>query len=45
LKRAILGLCAPQSRLEFLSFYKCEKPSPKQIEAMKRRVISAMQRI
>jgi NAD(P)H dehydrogenase (quinone) len=45
LKRAILGVCAPKSKLEFLSFYGCEKLTEAQVTAMKERVSSAMGRI
>lgn len=45
LKRAILGFCAPRSKLEFLSFYGCEKLTESQVAAMKKRVASAMGRI
>lgn len=45
LKRAILGVCAPRAKLDFLSFYGCEKLTQTRIAAMKERVSSAMGRI
>lgn len=44
LKRAILGVCAPRAKLDFLSFYKCDSLTPTQYEAMKHRVTAAMGR-
>jgi NAD(P)H dehydrogenase (quinone) len=41
LKFAILGPCAPNSTLKFVSFYKCEKLSVAQVEKMKSRVRAA----
>jgi NAD(P)H dehydrogenase (quinone) len=45
LKRAVLGFCAPRSKLDFLSFYKCEKLTPEQVAAMKERVSRAIRRL
>lgn len=45
LKRAILGVCAPNSKLEFLSFYGCGKLTQARVTSMKERVTSAMGRL
>jgi NAD(P)H dehydrogenase (quinone) len=45
LKRAILGPCAPQAKLDFLSFYNCDKLTPQQVDAMRQRVAAAMARV
>ena len=45
LKWAILGVCAPRAKLDFLTFYKCDSLTPTQYEAMKQRVTAAMRRI
>lgn len=45
LKRAILGVCAPNAKLEFLSFYGCGKPMDARIASMKERVSLAMGRV
>jgi NAD(P)H dehydrogenase (quinone) len=45
LKRSILGPCAPRSKLDFLSFYGCDKLTERQGETMKQRVSAAIGRI
>jgi NAD(P)H dehydrogenase (quinone) len=44
LKRAVFGLCAPQSSFKMLSFYAAEKPDSKRIKTFSARVRQACSR-
>lgn len=45
LKTSILQLCAPACRLQFLTFYSCEKLSPTAVEGMKAKIARLLQKI
>jgi putative NADPH-quinone reductase len=44
-RTALFGACAPQARLDFLSLYEAEKPSPARVRRFEARITRAMAKI